>query len=71
MYRQILAKWNRFAARCSRDRYLPPRLLPYLQETQTVLDIGTFDGRARADSHGLQSRSQASPGSMPTCRTER
>lgn len=45
MYRELLARWDRFASARSRNRHLPPRLLAHLSPGQTVLDIGTSDGR--------------------------
>ena len=45
MYREILARWDRFASAQSRNRHLPPRLLTHLTPGQSVLDIGTSDGR--------------------------
>ncbi|WP_051244683.1 class I SAM-dependent methyltransferase [Thalassobaculum salexigens] len=49
MYREILARWDRFASAQSRSRHLPPRLLAHLRPGQSVLDIGTSDGRLVRD----------------------
>jgi ubiquinone/menaquinone biosynthesis C-methylase UbiE len=49
MYREILARWDRFASAQSRNRHLPPRLLAHLEPGQSVLDIGTSDGRLAHD----------------------
>ena len=49
MYREILARWDRFASARSRNRHLPPRLLAHLTPGQSVLDIGTSDGKLASE----------------------